>query len=188
MKYDNLLYLDIDFLSEKYEEETGVAPSTVISKNEGMDAQAGVSFLKSKLHSQVTKQYTASNQVMLKATRKSLEQYPKSTHSLEVGMVPGNYWVEGELSIGQWGENKNSKTALNQFYEIKSGEITYSLLPQNEYFLANLQALEIISPALQRHINIPVTMLCKVLYPLPDIKTIVSTPYIIQTKGYGDRE
>ena len=40
MKYDQLLYLDAEFLSEKYEEQTGVAPNTVVSKNEGMKAQA----------------------------------------------------------------------------------------------------------------------------------------------------
>ncbi len=183
MKYDTLLYLDVDFLSEKYEEETGVAPNTVISKNEGMDAQAGISFLKSKLHSQVTKQFSASNQVMLKATKKSLKQYPEATHEIDVGLAPKNCWVEGKLSIGQWGDEKNSETALNLFYEIEAGEITYSLLPQNEYFLANLHALERISPALQRYINIPVKMLCKLLYPLPGIKTIVSTPYVILTNG-----
>jgi hypothetical protein len=181
MKYDTILYLDVEFLSEKYEEETGVAPNTVISKNEGMDAQAGISFLKSKLHSQVTKQFSASNQVMLKATKKCLEQYPEATHSMELGLAPKNCWVAGKLSIGQWGVEKNSEKALNLFYEIKADETTYSLLPQNEYFLANLNTLEIISPALQRYINIPVKMLCKVLYPLPDIKTIVSTPYIILT-------
>lgn len=181
MEYDTLLYLDVDFLSEKYEEVTGVAPNTVISKNEGMDAQAGITFLKSKIHSQVTKQFSASNQVMLKAIKKCLEQYPEATHEMDVGLAPKNCWVEGTLSIGQWGDEKNSETALNQFFEIKAGEIAYSLLPQNEYFLANLQVLEIISPALQRHINIPVKMLCKLLYPLPDINTIVSTPYVILT-------
>lgn len=31
MTYDDMLYLDLDFLTEKYEENTGVAPSTVIS-------------------------------------------------------------------------------------------------------------------------------------------------------------
>lgn len=183
MKYDNLLYLDIDFLSEKYEEESNVAPNTVISKNEGMDAQAGISFLKSKLHSQITKQFTVSNQVMLKAIKKTIEQYPESSHSLEVGLVPQNCWVNGTLAIGQWVNDKKPDETLNKFYEITSGEIMYSLLPQNEYFLANLQALQTISPALQRYINIPVKMLCKLLYPLPDIKTIVATPYIIITNG-----
>lgn len=183
MKYDNLLYLDVDFLSEKYEERTNVAPNTVISKNEGMDAQAGISFLKSKLHSQVTKQFTVSNQVMLKAIKKTIEQYPESNHSLGTGLAPKNCWVNGTLSIGEWVNEKKPDETLNKFYEIKSGEITYSLLPQNEYFLANLQALQTISPALQRYINIPVKMLCKLLYPLPDIKTIVATPYIIIADG-----
>ncbi|WP_345853478.1 hypothetical protein [Shewanella algae] len=183
MNYDQLLYLDVDFLAEKYEEETGIAPNTMISKNEGMDAQAGISFLKSKLHSQVTKQFNVSNQVMLKAVKTCLTNYPAITPALEPGIKPYNGWVEGNLSIGQWGKEKNSEEAINVFYEVKNSGVTYSLLPQNEYFRANLQALEVISPALQRYINIPVKMLCKVLYPLPDISTIVVTPYVIQTRG-----
>ncbi len=179
MQYDDLLYLDIDFLAEKYEEETGTAPNTIISKNEGMDAQAGISFLKSKLHSQVTKKFSVSNREMLKKTQKRLSDYPTANLELKPGMSPVNTWVEGRLSIGQWGKDKNSQDSINVFYEIKSSNFSYSLLPQNEYFLANLQALEIISPALQRYIDIPVNMLCKVLYPLPDINTFVVTPYII---------
>lgn len=74
---------------------------------------------------------------------------------------------------------KNSEKALNVFFEVKTGERRYSLLPKNEYFLAGIEALEVISPALQRYIQIPVRMLCKVLYPLPDICTFVVTPYLI---------
>lgn len=177
------MHLDIDFLAEKYEEETGVAPNTIVTKNEGMDAQAGISFLKSKLHSQVTKQFSFSNQVMLKATHKRISNYPNFSPNLKPGMIPVNAWVEGSLTIGQWGEKENSPEEINVFYEVVSDEISYSILPQNEYFLANLQALELISPALQRYINIPVKMLCKVLYPLPDIKTFVVTPYLIKING-----
>lgn len=72
MTYEELLYLDLDFLADKFEEITGTAPKTVISKNEGMDAQAGIAFLKSGLHSQVTKQFTSSSQTMLKSVSKNL--------------------------------------------------------------------------------------------------------------------
>ncbi|WP_419570120.1 hypothetical protein [Rheinheimera sp.] len=183
MSFDDVLYLDVDFLAIKYEEVTGIAPKTVVSKNEGMDAQAGISWLKSKIHSQVTKQFTSSNLVMLKAVDSILNQYPAHVPTLEAGIPPTNAWIEGRLTIGQWGDQPNSETATNIFYEIKVEEFSYSLLPQNEYFLANLQALEVISPALRRFIQIPVKMLCKVLYPLPDIKTFVVTPYLVKTKG-----
>ena len=141
MEYDELLYLDVEFLSEKYEEQTGVAPNTVVSKNEGMKAQAGIPFLKSGLHSQVTKQYSSSNQTMLRAVLKSIEEYPVFEPNLEPGLRPCNVWVEGSFSIGQWGEEPNSKEAVNVFFEVESGEFCYSLLPQNEYFLANLETL-----------------------------------------------
>ncbi|MES2826365.1 MAG: hypothetical protein V4732_22425 [Pseudomonadota bacterium] len=182
MSFDDILYLDLDFLANKYEEVTGIAPRTVISKNEGMDAQAGISWLKSKIHSQITKQFTSSNLVMLKAVDSILNQYLAHVPNLEAGVSPINAWIEGRLTIGQWGDQPNSEAATNIFYEVKVGEYRYSLLPQNEYFLANLQALEVISPALRRFIQIPVKMLCKVLYPLPDIKAFVVTPYVIKTK------
>ena len=41
MNYEDVLYLDLGFLADKFEEKTGLAPRTVISRNEGMDAQAG---------------------------------------------------------------------------------------------------------------------------------------------------
>ena len=183
MSFDDILYLDVDFLAVKYEEKTGVAPQTVISKNEGMDAQAGISWLKSKIHSQVTKQFTSSNVVMIKAIESMLGEYPEHNSDLTPGTPSVNAWVEGRLTIGEWGDEPNSETATNIFYEVKAGEFQYSLLPQSEYFLANLQALETISPALRRFIQIPVKMLCKVLYPLPDIKTFVVTPYLIRANG-----
>lgn len=182
MNYEDILYLDPGFLAEKFEEKTGLAPRTVISRNEGMDAQAGISFLKSSLHSQVTKQFTSSNQTMLKATSQVLDEYPKFTPNLKLGLRPCNAWVAGALTIGRWeneGNDKNPQETLNVFFEVKSGCYSYSLLPQNEFFLANLEVLEVISPALQRYIQIPVRMLCKVLYPLPDIKTFVVTPYLV---------
>lgn len=177
--YEELLYLDLDFLADKYEAETGTAPKTVVSKNEGMDAQAGISFLKSGLHSQVTRQFTTSSQSMFNAVAKSLAAYPAHDCNTAPGHKPINAWVKGRLTVGQWGEENNSEKALNVFFEVKSDEKSYSLLPKNEYFLANIETLEIISPALRRWIQIPVRMLCKVLYPLPDIHTFVVAPYLL---------
>lgn len=182
MKFDDLLYLDPEFLSEKYEEKTGVAPNTMLSRNEGMKAELGISFLKSGLNSQITKQYSTSIKTMFNASSKLLEKYSKNQPDLTPGMKPINTWIEGKLSIGQWPENKQKPIPveeLNTFFEILSDKITYALLPQEEYFRGNIEALKIITPALQRFIDIPVKVLCKVLYPLPDIKTFVATPYII---------
>lgn len=183
MSFDDILYLDVDFLALKYEEKTGIAPRTLVSKNEGIDAQAGISWLKSKMHSQVTKQFTSSNMVMINSVEPVLNAYPTHKPDLELGTPSINAWVEGRLAIGQWGDEPNSEVAINIFYEVKVGELRYSLLPQSEYFLANLQALETISPALRRFIQIPVKMLCKVLYPLPDIKTYVVTSYLIRANS-----
>ena len=177
---DDILYMDIDFLADKYEKVTGISPHTVISRNEGMNASIGIPFLKSGLNSQVTKQYKVSNQVMLKAIEKGINNYNLNPSDIiDKYFKPINIWIEGELSIGSWGEEGISEKGINRFYEVKVDEITYSLLPKQEYFAANLEILEIISPALQRYINIPVRLLGKALYGLPDIRTVVITPYIM---------
>ena len=181
MDYDDVLYIDVEFLADKFEAETGIAPRTVISKSEGMDAEANAWFLKSGLKSEVTKQFSSSGQTMLKAVSAALENYPGHDQKMEPGVKPANVWVAGKLTIGRWGNEKNSDKSLNVFFEVKAGEKRYSLLPRNEYFQANIEALESISPALQRYIQIPVRMLCKVLYSLPDISTFVVTPLLICT-------
>ena len=179
MHYDDILYIDVDFLADKFEEKTGTAPRTLISKSESMGAEANALFLKSGLNSQITKQFSSSSQSMLNNLLDVLDKYKKHDPKLEPGVKPQNVWVVGSLTIGQWGDEKNSEKALNVFFEVKCGEHSYSLLPKNEYFLAGIEALQIVSPALQRYIQIPVRMLCKVLYPLPDICTFVVTPYLI---------
>jgi hypothetical protein len=179
MQFDDVLYLDLDFLADKYERTSGTAPRTVISRSAGMDAEAGIPFLKSGLNSQVTKQFTSSARTMLEAVEKALEKYLPHSPVLHPGVKPCNAWVGGSLSIGRWGSEKNSEQSMNVFFEVRANECCYSLLPKNESFFANIEGLEVISPALQRYIQIPVRMLCKVLYPLPDIKTFVVTPYLI---------
>ena len=179
MHYEDVLYLDLDFLSDIYEVKTNVAPRTVISRKEGMNAEAGIPFLKSGLNSEVTKQFTSSGQAMLKEVSESLEKYSRHSPNFLPGTKPATAWVQGALTVGRWGEQKNSEKSLNIFFEVKANDTRYSLLPKNQYFMSGLEALEIISPALQRFIQIPVRMLCKVLYPVPDIKTFVVTPYLI---------
>lgn len=179
MNYEDVLYLDLDFLSDIYEEKTGIAPRTVISRKEGMNAEAGIPFLKSGLTSELTKQFTASGRAMLKEVEKQLEKYSEHSPNFKSGTKPETIWVQGALTVGRWGEKENTEKSLNVFFEVKASKIRYSLLPKNQYFLSSLEALEIISPALQRFIQIPIRMLCKVLYPLPDIQTFVVTPYVV---------
>lgn len=112
MRYDDVLYIDVDFLADKFEEKTGTAPHTVISKSEGMDAEANAWFLKSGLNSQVTKQFSSSNQSMLKVVLEALEKYPQHEPKLEPGVKPNNVWVVGNLTIGQWGNEKKLRKSI----------------------------------------------------------------------------
>jgi len=151
-----------------------------------MDAQAGITFLKSKLYSQITKQFNFSNQKMLDETNKTIETYPVFEMNLTPGFLPKNVWVEGKFSIGEWHEAKGE--IVNTFYEVISDKTSFTLLLKEEYFLANLDILKKMGPGFLRYIQIPVKMLCKVLYPLPDIKYIIATPYLIKTNDMSNKQ
>lgn len=73
----NLIYLDHDFISFKYEEIKQVSPTTQILKVEGMRADSGIPLLKAGIHSQETRTFILSSIQMLKEIWDGLEGYPK---------------------------------------------------------------------------------------------------------------
>ena len=120
VNYEDVLYLDLDFLSDIYEAKTDIAPRTVISRKEGMNAEAGIPFLKSGLNSELTKQFTASGQTMLKEVAKPLEKYLEHSPNFQPGKKPATVWVQGALTVGRWGEQENTEKSLNIFFEVKA--------------------------------------------------------------------
>ncbi len=64
---DKLIYLDVEFISRKYEELTGTNPSESITKQEG--AQAGIKalFMNAGVHTQESRSYTVTSREMLQA-------------------------------------------------------------------------------------------------------------------------
>jgi len=65
-KTDNLVYLDVEFVALKYEEITGEAPSSRLTRTEGMKAGIGIPVLSAGVHTQETRSYQLSSLGMLK--------------------------------------------------------------------------------------------------------------------------
>ncbi len=180
VKSEDIIYLDSEFVSLKYEELTNESPTILITKEQGMGAGVGIPFLKSDLHSKEVKQYKISTYKMWLKIAKEMNQYPSfQPGNFSAAQTPITAWINGTLSTGEWTKGENEKDHINVFFEIQDNLATYALLICDEYFSSNFNTLQVLTPALQRYIQIPVQALVKVFYALEDIKTYVVCPYVI---------
>ena len=75
-KIDNLIYSDVEFISVKYEDITGEAPSSQLTRTEGMKAGLSIPVLSAGVHTQETRNYQLSSFGMLKKIYETLAKYP----------------------------------------------------------------------------------------------------------------
>ncbi len=116
---DKLIYLDVEFISRKYEELTGTNPSESITKQEG--AQAGIKalFMNAGVHTQESRSYTVTSREMLQAVwTKIAESYPSFDEN-----TFNNYqgtsiaWLSGELTIGEW-TKRGGEEPGHEFFQL----------------------------------------------------------------------
>jgi hypothetical protein len=180
-KTDNLVYLDVEFVSLKYEEVTGKAPSSQLTRTEGMKAGLGIPVLSAGIHTQETRSYQLSSLGMVKKIWGSLEEYPsfdKNNHST-IGK-PQIIWIKGRITVSTWvnQKDKDKKYTYIQMFDDKN-TTNFSLVTKAEYTSSGYDSLFEVSPAILDNINIPVSALVKILYYSTFGKSYVSTPFLI---------
>ncbi len=177
---DKLIYLDIDFISSKYEEITKNPPTTQITKTEGIKAGAGLSFINAGIHSQESKTFKLSSHQMLKDIYEELKVYPAfEPKNFENHQGTQIAWLEGQFTLGSWGEKDTTESSAYWLYEIRSKNAHYSLITQTQYFSPGFGSLLSIDTVLRNCIDIPVKVLAKLLYSVENIKSFVACPYLI---------
>ena len=133
---DKLIYLDLDFISRKFEELTNEDPAakktTAESANAGLRAvfaNAGISVTESI-------SYSITSRSMLARIWNDLNQRYKEFESF------GNYqgtkvlWIGGTLTISEWG-GRDSKEPGFEFFELKSRtNERMAFLADERYFAA----------------------------------------------------
>jgi hypothetical protein len=135
MKSEDLIYLDTEFISSKYEELTNESATTLITKEQGIAAGVGLSFLKSDLHSKELKQYKISTYRMWLKISDEIKKYPSfKPGDYSTGQRSTTAWVKGTFSMGEWSKEENEKDQINRFFEIEDESAKYALLVCNEYF------------------------------------------------------
>ncbi len=180
---DNLIYLDVEFVALKYEEITGNAPSSQLTRTEGMKAGIGIPVLSAGVHTQETRSYQLSSVGMLKKIWENLKKYPsfdKNSHTTIE--KPQIFWVKGHITVSTWGNQKNRDEKYTYFQMLDKDKTDFSLVTKSEYTSSGYDSLFEISPAIQNNINIPVNTLVKILYYSTVGKSFVSTPFLILEK------
>lgn len=180
-KTDNLAYLDVEFVALKYEEITGKAPSSQLTRTDGMKAGLGISVLSAGIHTQETRSYQLSSLGMLKNIWGDLEKYPSFDKNIHNTInKPQIVWVQGHITVSKWSnpKDKDEKYPYFQVFDDKN-ETDFSFVTKAEYVSAGYDSLFEVSPALQNNINIPVSALIKILYYSTVGKSFFSTPFLI---------
>lgn len=180
-KLDNLIYLDVEFVALKYEEITGNAPSSQLTRTEGMKAGLGIPVLSAGVHTQETRSYQLSSLGMLKKIWRDLEKYLSFDKNIHTTIEkPQIFWVQGHITVSTWSNPKDKDENYTYFQMLDDKDNTdFSLVTKGEYTSSGYDSLFEISPAIQNNINIPVSALIKIMYYSTVGKSFVSTPFLI---------
>jgi hypothetical protein len=180
-KIDNLVYFDVEFVALKYEEITGDAPSSQLTRTEGMKAGLGIPVFSAGVHTQETRRYQLSSLGMLKKIWGTLEKYPSFDKNIHDTInKPQIVWVQGRITVSIWGNPKDKDEKFTYFQMLDDKENTdFSLVTKAEYTSSGYDSLFEVSPAIQNNINIPISALVKILYYSTIGKSFVSTPFLI---------
>lgn len=181
-KTDNLIYLDIEFVALKYEELTGDAPSSQLTRTEGMKAGLGIPVLSAGVNAQETRSYQLSSLGMLKKIWGNLEKYPSFDKNIHTTInKPQILWVkQGHITVSIWSNPKDKDEKYPYFQMLDDKDHTdFSLVTKAGYTCSGYDSLFEVSPAIQNNINIPISALVKILYYSTVGKSFVSTPFLI---------
>lgn len=180
---DKLVYLDIEFISRKYEELTGSNPAEEITLQEG--AQAGIKalFMNAGVHTQESRSFMVTSREMLKRIWIDLEN--NYTNFNESGFE--NYqgttiaWIEGNLTLAEWKKSDSDEPGY-EFFQLNHNGKRTAFLTHVEYFAAGFGELFGASQALKGNVGVPVKCLSRVMWHVDAARNFVSCPYVVIEK------
>jgi hypothetical protein len=175
---DMLVYLDLEFVSRKFEELIGVDPATKIAQQKGPSAGIKALFANAGITTQESRTYSVTSCEMVRRLWTHLTEQYESFTAFENYKGTRVVWLTGNLTVGEWKERGN-ETPGYEYFELKhDGEHT-AFLAQESYFSAGFAQVLRASPALKGNIGIPVRCLARVMWHVDDAKNYVACPYVI---------
>ncbi len=185
---DRIVYVDVEFVAQKYEQITGTSAQSVMTRTEGGQAGIKALFASAGVHTQESRTYPMSSTMMLETVFDKLKKdYGRiDLDAWENGKGTRVGWIDGNLSTGEWlGTKSSDDQEHHRYYEMHCGGKDLSLLPKIDYFYPGFCDLLDLSEALKSNIDIPVEMLARVLYYTEIGKTYVCAPLLVFESGTG---
>lgn len=199
MSVDETIYLDVGFVSQKYEEATGVAPDVQVSRAEGLQAGVRIPLFSGGAFSRESKSYKISISQMQKEIEQRLRAYPQFLpEAWQRGQNTFTCWVTGNLTVAEARVTRRTHTicfgdapvnarahedevSLHTYFEITvDDKLRLVLITKPEYLSSGFDDLLEISSGLRRYISIPVRGLVRVMYHVEDMNTFVCAPLVVE--------
>ena len=179
---DDLIYLDLEFISRKYEEKFGADPGTKVTRQEGKKADISAFFANAGVTTQESRTYSITSRAMLHSLWHDLQAEYSNFSSFENYQGTKIAWVEGNLTLGEW-RSRSGDQPSHEFYQIKCDEQRMVLLSDDSYFSAGFAKVFNASPAIKVNIAIPVRCLARIMWHADLAKNYVVCPYVVLERG-----
>ncbi len=183
---DSIVYVDVEFIAQKYEEVTGIPAQSVMTRTEGGQAGVRIPFASAGVHTQESRSYPVSSTKMLQEVFDKLKtSYGSIDFDVwENGKGSCLGWIKGSLTVGEWVRKVNQEEKeRHKYYELHCGSKRVCLLPRSDYFYPGFSDLLAQSEALMSNIDFPVLMLVRALYYAQVSRTHVCVPLLALENG-----
>ena len=169
---DALVYLDRDYIADRYEVVTGVSPKTMVTKNQGKKAGADIPFFSAEVSAQETRSYPVSTFEMLRTLQSNLDEEPiLDPNAFAIDAASRFGWVEGDLSVFRARSTTKDKSgdevvlAQGEHFSIRnrSTKIGLALITTAEYFTSGLDTLQKLQRTVLKELSMPVRAYVRVL-------------------------
>jgi hypothetical protein len=190
---DRIVYVDVEFVAQKYEQITGTPAESVMTRKEGVQAGIKAIFASAGVHTQESRTYPMSSTTMLETVFDNLKgNYGRiDLDAWENGKGSRIGWIDGNLTVGIFRQTRTvagleEEKEEHKYYELHCGDKRLGLLPKITYFYPGFCDLLEVSAALMPGIDtpIPVEMLVRVLYYAQPLDgTYVSVPLLAVESG-----
>lgn len=197
--FDSLIYLDKEYISAKYEEITGYAPDTSITKTEGLNAGVRIPILSAGASSIESKSYKLSTNAMLSSIvddLSKLNEFSSADHAL--GKRSKIVWVTGKFFVSQVkvtrtkhsitliGKPKETdgttkkQVAEENYFKISANDgVSFALITAPDYFSSGIDSFRSLLGSVVHLVDIPVRALLRVYPSKSAFDEWIATPFII---------
>ncbi|WP_439858320.1 hypothetical protein [Pseudomonas syringae] len=175
---DKLVYLDLEFVSRKYEEICGVDPAVTYTHQEGGNAGVKAFFANAGVMTQESRSYSITSRAMLDTIWDELSTRYHEFSTFENYRGTRLHWMTGNLGLAEW-KNRDSDEPSFEYFEFKFDTGRVAFLSHPSYLSAGFAEVFNASVALKANISIPVRCLARVMWHAEAAGNYVACPYII---------